>query len=239
MNHDPNRDPNPDPANDNGGAIAPASKGSALASAALTALTATFKTVDTTSIGGRPIPPILQFKSREGGIWAFGKRANHPRARQPVGGQPRLRSSGAGFAGATATRCSAKSWCPISQPLPDVTELPDKGFPWQQEMAVNLKCISGTDAGTEVVFKTNTEGGKGEVVRLIEAVRDRLGGQHDGKVSPIVRLENSSYQHPQYGKTGSRCCRSSDWMPLDGPAPAPDAGVAAAASEQPRRRRVA
>ena len=61
----------------------------------------------------------------------------------------------------------------IGEPLPDVTQLPDKGFPWQQEMAVDLKCVSGTDAGTEVVFKTNTEGGKGEVIRLIEAVRDR------------------------------------------------------------------
>ena len=53
----------------------------------------------------------------------------------------------------------------VGQPLPDVAELPDKGFPWQQEMAVNMKCISGTDAGTEVMFKTNTEGGKGEVRR--------------------------------------------------------------------------
>ena len=51
----------------------------------------------------------------------------------------------------------------VSQPMPDVTELPDKGFPWQQEMAVNMKCLAGTDAGTEVVFKTNTDGGKGEV----------------------------------------------------------------------------
>ena len=78
----------------------------------------------------------------------------------------------------------------IGQPLPDVTEMPDKGFPWQQEMAVDLKCISGTDAGTEVTFKTNTEGGRGEVRRLIDTVDDRLNeGKHDGKVAPIVRLE--------------------------------------------------
>ena len=123
--------------------------------------------------------------------------------------------------------------------MPDVTELPDKGFPWQQQMAVNLKCVSGTDAGTEVVFKTNTDGGKGEVIRLIEAVRDRLnGGQHDGKVSPIVLLENDSYPHPQYGKT---------WVPvltivgLDAvgrPGAGACAGVAAArrAATSPARR---
>ena len=54
-------------------------------------------------------------------------------------------------------------------------------------MAVNLKCVDGADAGTEVIFKANTDGGIQAVAGLIEAVRDRLnGGQHDGKVSPIV-----------------------------------------------------
>ena len=72
---------------------------------------------------------------------------------------------------------------PVSQPMPDVAELPDKGFPWQEEWAVNMKCLSGADAGTEVVFKTTTDGGIQAVAGLIEAVRDRLnGGQHDGKV---------------------------------------------------------
>ena len=78
MTNDPNLDPNPDPANDNGGAIAPAPKGSALASAALTALAATFKNVDTTSIGGRPTRPILQFKSREGGTGCSGSDEPSP-----------------------------------------------------------------------------------------------------------------------------------------------------------------
>ena len=72
---------------------------------------------------------------------------------------------------------------PVSQPMPDVTELPDKGFEWQEQWAVNLKCIDGADAGTEVVFKPTTVGGIQAVAGLIEAVRDRLnGGQHDGKV---------------------------------------------------------
>ena len=90
------------------------------------------------------------------------------------------RSSGAGSAGATAARCSANKLVPISQPLPDVTELPDKGFPWQQEMAVNLKCISGTDAGTEVMFKTNTVGG-------IQAIRTDRGGTRSPQRRPARR----------------------------------------------------
>jgi hypothetical protein len=236
QNLNPNPDPNPDPANDNGGAIAPTPKGSALASTALTALAAAFKTVDTTSIGGRPVQPLMQFKSREGGIWAFGQRRTIPEPDSLWAVNPASFQWGWVCWG-DSSKILGERLVPISQPLPDVTEMPDKGFPWQQEMAVNLKCISGTDAGTETQFKTNTEGGKGEVIRLIEAVRDRLGGQHEGKVSPIVRLENSSYPHQQYGKTWVPLLTVVDWMPLDGPAPAP-APEPAPAPIAPRRRRV-
>ena len=242
--NDPNLDPNPDHANDNGGAIAPAPKASALASTALTALTAlaaTFKTVDTTSIGGRPIHPLMQFKSREGGIWAFGQRRTIPEPNSLWAVNPASFQWGWVCWG-DGNKVLGERLVSIGEPLPDVTQLPDKGFPWQQEMAVDLKCVSGTDAGTEVVFKTNTEGGKGEVVRLIEAVRDRLSGQHDGKVSPIVQLENSSYPHQQYGKTWVPLMTVVDWMSLDGPAPAPEPAPAPASpppAEQPRRRRVA
>ena len=62
-------------------------------------------------------------------------------------------------------------------------------------------------------------------------MRDRLnGGQHDGKVAPIVHLEKDSYPHPQYGKTWMPLLPIVDWMPLDGPPP-----VSAPAS---RRRRL-
>jgi hypothetical protein len=235
-NPNPNLDPNPDHANDNGGAIAPVPRASALASTALTELVATFKTVDTTSIGGRPIHPLMQFKSREGGIWAFGQRRTVPEPNSLWAVNPASFMWGFVCWG-DANKILGEKLVSISEPLPDATKLPDKGFPWQQEMAVNLKCVSGTDAGTEVVFKTNTEGGKGEIIRLIEAVRDRLDGQHEGKVSPIVRLENSFYSHQQYGKTWVPVLTVADWMLLDGPAPAP-APASPPPTEQPRRRRV-
>ena len=232
-------DPDPDPANDNGRASAPVTDSASRrrASPALTALAATFKTVDTTSIGGRPIHPLMQFKSREGGIWAFGQRRTIPEPDSLWAVNPTSFQWGWVCWG-DGNKILGEKLVSISEPLPDVTKLPDKGFPWQQQMAVNLKCVSGTDAGTEVVFKTNTEGGKGEVIRLIEAVRDRLSGQHEGKVSPIVQLESSSYPHQQYGKTWVPVLTIADWMSLDGPAPAPEPASPPPPTEQPRRRRV-
>ena len=243
-----NRKPelDPGPANDNGGggAVAPTPKGGALASTALTALVATFKSVDTTSIGGRSGLPLLQFKSREdSGTWMFGQRRTIPEPGSLWAVNPKSFKWG-WICWGDGNKVLGERLVPISQPLPDVTELPDKGFPWQQEMAVNLKCIGGTDAGAEVVFKTTTTGGKQEVVRLIDEVRDRLnGGQHDGKVSPIVQLEKNSYPHSQYGRTWTPVLTIMDWMSLDGPEPAPapapvSPSPSPSATEQPRRRRV-
>ena len=101
-----------------------------------------------------------------------------------------------------------------------------------------MKCTTGTDAGTEVVYKPTTVGGIQAIAGLIEAVRDRLnGGQHDGKVSPIVRFEKDSYQHSQFGRVWTPLLPIVEWMLLNGPAPAPTP-ASPPPTEQPRRRRV-
>ena len=136
---------------------------------------------------------------------------------------------------------------PVEQAdLPDVAELPDTGFEWQEEWAVDLKCLIGADSGVEVIYKPTTVGGIQAVAGTIEAVSGRLdGGMHDGKVSPIVNLEKSSYQHSQHGRVWTPLLAIVDWMPLSGPTtsptsppPPPPPTADAAAAEQPRRRRV-
>jgi|SRR6516165_5100101 hypothetical protein len=114
-----------------------------------------------------------------------------------------------------------------------------------------MKCIDGTDAGTEAVFKISTVGGVQVIAGLIDTVRDRLNaGEHGGKVAPIVRLEKDSYQNPQFGKIWIPILTLVDWMTLDGPAPAPKPAsppppppkppaAAEQAASAPRRRRVA
>ena len=123
----------------------------------------------------------------------------------------------------------------VSQPKPLITDMQDVGFPWQEQWAVNLKCLDGADAGVEVVFKATTDGGIKAVVLMVDLVRDRLNsGQHD---VPIALLEKDSYQHSQFGKVWFPVLNTIDWMPLDGPAPTPPSKSSPV--EQPRRRRVA
>ena len=248
-NLDPNPNPNPNsanengkasaPANDNGGAITPALRASAYASTALTALAAAFKTVDTTSIGRRPVFPLMLYKSREN-KWTFGRQQTIPEPNSLWAINPSTFQWGWVCFDGSNTPVGEKL-VSLSDPLPDAAKLQDTGFPWQQQMAVNVKCITGVDAGAEAIFKTNTEGGKGEVARLIEAVGDRLNMPHGGKVSPIVQLGDSSYGHDKYGKTFIPVLTIVDWMSLDGPAsppPPPPSETTSPAPEQPRRRRV-
>jgi hypothetical protein len=240
---DSNRDRGP--ANDNGeGAVAPAPSGGALAS--LKALEMALSGVDTSSLAGRSGLSMLQFKREGSGTWLFGMKKTVVEDDSLWGVNPLTFKWGS--VGFSNDNKAHERLVPVNQPKPEVMELPDMGFEWRDQMTVNMKCVSGTDAGVEVVFKTATDGGIKAVVGLIDVVRDRFNaGEHGGKVVPIVRLEKDSYPHGQYGRIWFPVLTIVDWMSLNGPAPAPapaspppkPPAAAEQAASAPRRRRVA
>jgi hypothetical protein len=241
--HDHDRDS--DHANDNGkherpgGKIAPAPAGGALTS--LAALQTALANVNTAAIIGRTGLPMLLFKSRENnGTWVFGQRRTIPEEGSKWAVNPLTFKYGYICFGDN-NKVLDERLVPVSQPKPLITELPDMGsFEWQEEWSVNMKCLSGADAGVEVVFKATTDGALKAIVLIVDEVRDRLnGGQHDGKIVPIVLLEKDSYQHPKHGPTSYPVLNRIDWMSLDGPAPAPAPVEPTPPVDQPRRRRVA
>jgi hypothetical protein len=256
--HDRNRDH--DPANDNGGheqpgskQVAPGPAGGALTS--LAALQSMLNSVATSTSTGRSGRPLMQFKSRENGAWMFGRSRTVVEDGSLWAFDPRTFMWGYVCFGPN------KNDSPIGEVLVsvgqlklDITKLPDKGFPWTEQRAVNMKCISGIDAGIEVIFKINTQGGIQAIDGLIDTVRDRLNGnQHEGKVAPIATLGKDSYPHKEHGRIWIPVLTITDWMSLDGPAPKPEpepepeptppqkpgSEPTSAAAEQPRRRRVA
>src|SRR5262245_39135475 len=250
-NHDHDRDR--DHANDNGDherpgskQVAPAPAGGALTS--LAALQTALANVNTAAFIGRSGLPMLLFKSR-GNTWMFGQRKTIPEPDSRWAVNPTTFMWGYISFG-NNNKVVGERLAPVSQPMPDVTKLPDTGFPWQQEWAVNLKCISGADAGVEVIFKATTDGAITAVNGLLDAVRNQIESElrngktvHDGEIAPIVLLEKDSYPHPQYGKTPIPLLTIVDWMPLGGPtstpAPAEPTPTPTPPADQPRRRRVA
>jgi hypothetical protein len=243
-NHNHDRDSD-HAANDNGEheqpggskQVAPAPTGGALASIA--SLAAALANVP---IGiGRTGLPMMLFKSREdGGTWGFGQRRTIPEegsrwAVNPLTIQWGCISFGAG------NKVVGERLVPITQPKPPIADMPDTTFPWQEEWSVNMKCLSGADAGVEVIFKATTDGTIKAIVLLVDELRNRLNGnQHNGKIVPIVLLEKDGYQHPKHGPTAIPVLTIVDWMSLDGPAPAPaPVEPTPPPVDQPRRRRVA
>jgi hypothetical protein len=240
--HDNHLDHDNDNDNDNDDvqrAVAPTPTAGALA--ALTALTASLNKVDTSSVIGRSGLPMMQFKREGDGTWLYGQKritveANSHWAVNPTTFQHGYVCFGEG------NKWLDERMVPATQDMPDITTLPDKGFPWVPQWGVNLKCLDGADAGVEVTFKSATDGGIKAIAGLLITVRDRLnGGQHNGKVAPIVLLHKDSYPHPKHGRVWIPILELVDWMPLSGPAPAPAPTPASPPTEpapQSRRRRV-
>ena len=237
---DHDRDSDHAHANDNGkgehdrpgSKIAPAPAGGALTS--LAALQTALANVNTAAIIGRTGLPMLLFKREGSGTWMFGQKKTIPEPGSKWAINPLTFRWGC-ISFNDANKVVGEHLVSVSQPKPLITDMQDVGFPWQEQWAVNLKCLDGADAGVEVVFKATTDGGIKAVVLMVDLVRDRLNsGQHD---VPIALLEKDSYQHSQFGKVWFPVLNTIDWMPLDGPAPTPPSKSSPV--EQPRRRRVA
>src|SRR5262249_11937157 len=258
MSTEDDHDRDSDHANDNGELpwdkqqVAPTAAGGALTS--LAALQKALANVNTAAIIGRSGKPMMLFKSREdSGTWGFGQRRTIPEEGSRWAVNPLTIQWGCICFG--AGNKAAEHMVAVSQPKPLITEMPDTGFSWQEQWAVEMKCLHGAHARVEVlfnattqgVFKVTSEGAVKAIGLLVDELRNRLNGnQHNGKIVPIVLLEKGGYQHVKHGPTAIPVLTIVDWMTLDGPAPAPTpvppqspGSSTAGDAGQPRRRRVA
>lgn len=240
---DTNRDRDPGEPAREAKAIAPTPTGGA--STSLSKLDAMLSRVDVASVIGRSTGrPMLQYHSRDGGAWTYGQKKTVVEEGSTWAANPLTFQWG--WICWDDNNKPTERLVSVSQPMPAMKDLPDTGFEWQEQMAVGMKCLSGTDAGVEVVFKTNTDGGKQAVVELIETVQNWLASQHDGNVAPILTLGSDSYLHQKHSRIWIPVLTVIGWMSMDGPAPAPASPpppptppTSASSEPQPRRRRVA
>ena len=97
---------------------------------------------------------------------------------------------------------------PANAPMPNKAALPDHGSPWAEQVSFLVVCVSGEDKGLQTKYATTSVGGINEVKqRLSKAVNAQLKAEkargataETAKIVPIVKLENSFYNHAQYKK---------------------------------------
>ena len=102
-------------------------------------------------------------------------------------------------------------------------ELPRVAGEWTQQVGMQLMCVSGEDAGTEVVFKASSKGGINGFNDFLNQVLVNLkANSGTDKVVPVIELEVDSYKHPTYGKIYTPDFVIKSWTTMDS-MPSPDA----------------
>ncbi|MFZ1703664.1 MAG: hypothetical protein WAT79_04925 [Saprospiraceae bacterium] len=129
---------------------------------------------------------------------------------------------------------------PATMPLPNKAELsnigfPNTGFPWNQQISFALKCMTGEDTGTELLYKTTSTGGLGMFNKLVGSLLAQLERDPANPV-PVVELASSYYMHKKWGKTYTPEVTIVAWASMDGVESEPTAAPAPAAPAERKAR---
>ena len=126
---------------------------------------------------------------------------------------------------------------PFSDAPPNRAELPDYGHEWNQQIALQLQCVSGEDEGKTVLYKGTSTGFRNAAKGLIDALVARLRTDKVNFV-PVIELDIDSYHHKKYGEIFVPIFDIVDWYSMDGVGTEADADDEPAAEEAaPKKRR--
>lgn len=107
---------------------------------------------------------------------------------------------------------------PMTMPLPGRDALHDVGAAWSQQFSVQLRCVSGGDVGTQVLYKVGSVGGTNAVDKLITAIMQQLDDDPENPV-PLIQLLVDSYPHKKWGRTFVPVLEVIGWTDMSGAMP--------------------
>lgn len=121
---------------------------------------------------------------------------------------------------------------PATTPMPLESELPQVKGNWAKAVGIQMRCTDGEDEGTQVLFKTNSVGGRKAYASLLQAVIGRIqAGKAD--CVPLVECESDHYVHKTYGKIFTPEFKIVGWANMDGNKAEEPAGAIEAPEEEP------
>lgn len=112
---------------------------------------------------------------------------------------------------------------PMTEAQPPKGSLPHTGFPWEEQLSLQFKCLTGEDEGEQLKFITSSKGGVATLRDLIKTIMRQLDTDPDNPC-PVVLLKSSHYPHKKWGKVYTPVLEIVGWMSMDGVL-APNEGV--------------
>lgn len=113
---------------------------------------------------------------------------------------------------------------PATQPMPLEGNLPSVKGQWSKAIGIQLRCTNGEDEGVQVMFKSNSHGGRKAYSAIMQAVLARITAG-ESACMPLVELKGDSYTHKQYGKIFNPILHVVGWAAHDATEPAAQASV--------------
>jgi len=103
---------------------------------------------------------------------------------------------------------------PASQPMPVESDLPEVKGSWSKAVALQMRCVNGEDEGVQVLWKSNSYGGRKAYAALLGSVVTRINAG-EAAIVPILECASDSYQHASYGKIYTPEFNIQEWVTMD------------------------
>jgi hypothetical protein len=81
--------------------------------------------------------------------------------------------------------------------------------------SMEMKCLNGDDAGTEVVYRINSVGGKRAIMALMDEIYGQLA-RRPAYPCPVLVFSSDSYQHKKWGPTAYPIFTVIGWANMSG-----------------------
>lgn len=97
------------------------------------------------------------------------------------------------------------------------SQLPEVGYPWDQQIGIQLVCIEGLHEGVGVYFKTSSYGGIKAMDNFITALHAQIIDQNKkggDTIVPVLELKKSSYKHKAHGTVYEPLLEITEWASL-------------------------
>jgi hypothetical protein len=102
---------------------------------------------------------------------------------------------------------------PVTEGAVSRGSLPDVGCEWKPQVSCELKCVHGDDAGTDVLYKASSKGGRNALSDLAGTIHKKVESGSEF-VNPVILLAVDSYQHKNrsYGRIFTPDLKVVGWM---------------------------